>query len=138
MVIKADYNSLGIENEKSIMVTAGYHIDLEPDWRLTPTMQFVTNTERAYVQGGAIVNHDDIFWTGLSYRHDDAATLIAGFSMLEKKLRISYAFDYTTGNRSIKAGTSHEVMMAFRLGKLHPKKRVPRVVEEETKEVVQE
>jgi type IX secretion system PorP/SprF family membrane protein len=139
IVAKADYNNLGIDNEKTIVVTAGYHIELQRDWRLTPAIQVVTNTERTYVQGSALLNHDDILWGGLAYRHDDAATLIAGFSMLEKKLRVSYAFDYTTGNRSVKAGTSHEVMVAFRLGKLHPKKRVPKVpavAPEETKEAI--
>ena len=126
IVTKADYNAIGIENEKVISVTAGYHIDLAPGWKLTPSVQYVTNTDRTYVQGSVVVNHDDAFWTGLSYRHEDAATLIAGFSMLEKKLRVSYAFDYTTGDRSVKTSTSHEVMIAYRLGKLHLKKRIPR------------
>jgi type IX secretion system PorP/SprF family membrane protein len=130
LVTQADYNILGLENEKSIVITAGYHIDIERDWTLTPAMQVVTTTDRTSIQGSAIVNHVEAFWAGLSYRQEEAATIIVGFAALEKKLRISYAFDYTTGNRSAKGSTSHELMMAYRLGKLHPRKRVP--VEKQT------
>jgi len=120
LVVKSDYKSLGLENEQDIMVTAGYHFDIGKDWVLTPSAQFVTTTHESYVQASAVVNHDDIFWGGLSYRHNDAASVIAGFSAIERKLRISYAFDYITGSRSVKAGTSHEIMVAYRLGKLRP------------------
>lgn len=130
LVTQADYNTLGLENEKSIIITAGYHIDLSRDWTLTPAMQVITTTDHTAVQGSATVNHVDVFWAGLSYRHEEAATILVGFSALEKKLRVGYAFDYTTGNRSAKGSTSHELMMAYRLGKLHARKRV--VVEKQT------
>lgn len=123
LVTQADYNALGIKNEKTYIVTAGYHVVIDHGWKLTPAAQIITTTDRTLVQGGATVNHADAFWAGLTYRHEEAISAIFGFSLLEKKLRVSYAFDYTTGNRSAKGSTSHELMIAYRIGKLHPKKK---------------
>jgi len=132
LVTQADYNTLGIKNEKTIILTGGYHLIIDRGWKLTPTLQMITTTDHTLVQGGATINHDDVFWAGLTYRHQEAATAILGFSLLKNKALVSYAFDYTTGNRSAKGSTSHEIMIAYRLGKLHPKK-TREVKQEETK-----
>jgi len=122
-VTQSDYTTLGVENEKTMILTGGYHLAIDRGWKLTPTLQMITTTDRTIVQGGATVNHDDLFWAGLTYRHEEAATAILGFSLLKNKALLSYAFDYTTGNRAAKGSTSHEIMIAYRLGKLHLKKK---------------
>jgi type IX secretion system PorP/SprF family membrane protein len=119
IVIQSDYTLPGLQNEKTIVATMGYHFNLVRQWRLTPTAQLITNTDQTTVQYSALLDHDNGFYTGFAYRQQDAATFLVGFAMLQKKLRLSYAFDYTIENRSSKAGNSHEVMISSRFGKWH-------------------
>jgi type IX secretion system PorP/SprF family membrane protein len=123
LVPQADFNTLGLRNEKTIMLTGGYHIAVGHEWKLTPITQTITTIDRTIVQGGAVVNHADMFWAGLTYRHEEAATALIGFNLLKGKALVSYAFDYTTGNQFAKGSTSQEFMIAYRLGKLHPKRK---------------
>ncbi len=54
---------------------------------------------------------------GLSYRHQEAASILAGLAFLERKLRFTYAFDYVINNRKTTAATSHEISLQYRIGK---------------------
>src|ERR1041385_1669460 len=117
IVFQPNYTLPGLHNGKTLVVTAGYHFSLQHNWRLTPVVQLVTNMDQITTQYSALLEHDNGFLTGISYRQQDAATFLVGFAMLQKKLRLSYAFDYTTGNREAKTGTSHELMITSRLGK---------------------
>lgn len=125
IVTRADYKTLGIQNEKLLTATAGYRFSLNKDWTLTPSAQVATNTDKTFIDGNVLIKNNNGFWTGISYRHEEATTLLLGFGMLEQKLRFSYAFDYVTSNKSIKTNTSHEIMVQYCIGRLHPNKVKP-------------
>lgn len=110
-----NYETLGIRDEKNLVVTAGYHFNVSVNWIFTPSMQVVTTGSQTLLQGNMVCMYNDALWGGLSYRHEESATLLAGFSFLEKKIRLGYAFDYITKNPDAKTGTSHEVMITCRL-----------------------
>jgi type IX secretion system PorP/SprF family membrane protein len=122
MVVQSHFSTFGLSNEKMIVGTAGYRFNLQGQWKITPTVQLMTTTHQTSVQASALTEYSNALWFGGAYRQNDAATLFLGFAMLEKKLRLNYAFDYTTGNMSLKTSTSHEVMVTCSIGKLHSKK----------------
>jgi type IX secretion system PorP/SprF family membrane protein len=123
LVTRPDYKTLGTENEKNFIVTAGYHFILSDHLRLTPSAQAITNTDRTFVQGGMMLLYDDFLWGGLYYRHEESSSMLAGFSFLEKKFRLGYAFDYITSNKALKTGTSHEIMLHYQIGALSRTRR---------------
>ena len=125
MVTQAEYETLGIQNEKLLTATAGYHFTLNKDWNLTPSTQVVTTTKQTFIAGNVLVQNKNGFWSGLSYRHEEAATVLLGFAMMQQKLRFSYAFDYVTSSKSIKTNTSHEIMVQYCIGRLHARKKKP-------------
>jgi type IX secretion system PorP/SprF family membrane protein len=56
------------------------------------------------------------FWLGLAYRSSDAATFLAGISLLsDKSLKIGYNLDLNVINISAKALTSHEIFLSYNL-----------------------
>jgi type IX secretion system PorP/SprF family membrane protein len=124
MVLKPDFSAFGLSTEKMIIGTLGYHFDLKRAWTLTPTMQVMTTTHQTSVQASALLEYSNALWFGGAYRQDDAASFILGFAMLQKKLRLNYAFDYTTGNVEQKKSSSHEVMISCRMGTWHARKRI--------------
>ncbi|MBT1689137.1 PorP/SprF family type IX secretion system membrane protein [Dawidia soli] len=123
LVTRPDYKTLGTQNEENFMVTAGYHFILSGLLKLTPSAQVITNTDRTLVQGGMMLLYDDFLWAGLYYRHEESASMLAGFSFLEKKFRLGYAFDYIVRNKALKTGTSHEIMLQYQVGTLSRARR---------------
>ena len=56
------------------------------------------------------------FWLGLAYRSSDAATFLAGISLLsDKSLKLGYNLDLNVINISAKALTSHEIFLSYNL-----------------------
>lgn len=122
LVTRPDYKTLGTKNEENFIITAGYHFMLSGHVKLTPSAQVITNTDRTLVQGGMMLFYDNFLWGGLYYRHEESASMLAGFSFLEK-FRLGYAFDYIIRNKALKTGTSHEVMLQYQVGTLSRTRR---------------
>ncbi len=122
-VTRADYETLGIQNEKLLTATAGYYFTLTRGWMLTPSLQYVSNTDHTFFDGSLLLKNRNGFWSGISYRHQESITALLGFGMLDQKLRFSYAFDSVTSNRSVKTNASHEIMVRYCTGRLHDRKR---------------
>lgn len=115
LIADTDAEPLAIRSEKNFVITAGYHFYVPVNLKFTPSVQVVTNTNQTLLQGSFVCMYNDALWAGLSYRHEESATLLAGFSFLDRKFRLGYAFDYVTQNPDAKTGTSHEVMLTCRL-----------------------
>lgn len=54
------------------------------------------------------------FWLGANYRTGDSFGLIAQW-IIDRKLRIGYAYDYSTTNLGIYQNGSHEIMISYEL-----------------------
>jgi hypothetical protein len=50
---------------------------------------------------------------GAGYRWDDAATAMAGVSLMNNRLDLAYALDLSMINSAVKSNISHEVMLRF-------------------------
>ncbi len=79
-------------------------------------VRFVANAPLQY-DAGLNFNWKDKFWLGGSYRSDYAVGINAGIT-LNRRFSVGYSYDYMIGTISKYAGTSHEIMLAIKLGKL--------------------
>jgi type IX secretion system PorP/SprF family membrane protein len=117
-------DALGFEIRKAYVITGGYHIPVSASLKVTPSAQLITSAGDFMLDASILASHNDVLWGGLSYRHERAAAAIVGVGLLQKKLRVSYAFDYTTNNAKSTGNTSHEIMLNLRIGELkQPKGR---------------
>ena len=93
-------------------------VNKEKEIYVTPygLLRFVANAPLQYDVG---INFDwkDKFWIGATYKSDYAVGINAGFT-LNRRLSLGYSYDYMIGNIASYAGTSHEIMLAFKFGKL--------------------
>jgi len=65
---------------------------------------------------GALAKHQERFFYGVSYRDWDAIIGMAGANLLkDNSLTVGYSFGYIVGGKKAKAGTSHEIMLSYRL-----------------------
>jgi hypothetical protein len=60
---------------------------------------------------GRIV-YDDKFWGGISYRLDDAVSLLMGLEMLNG-LKVGYSFDLVTSAIGYYGFASHEIFVTY-------------------------
>ncbi|SFG72904.1 PorP/SprF family type IX secretion system membrane protein [Pontibacter chinhatensis] len=117
--------------ENHLYLTAGFHMPLTADLTLTPTALLKHDTETLSFDVGGRLTYQEKYWVGLNYRHEEAVSALVGVSLLQDNaLRVGYALDLTTFNKSAKAPTSHEVMVNYRLPepvvRFKPPVRTPR------------
>ncbi len=93
-------------------------VNKEKEMYVTPygLLRFVSNAPLQY-DGGVNFDWKDKFWLGATYKSDYAVGINAGVT-LNRRLSIGYSYDYMIGNIASYAGTSHEIMLAFKFGKL--------------------
>jgi type IX secretion system PorP/SprF family membrane protein len=106
--------------------TSGYVFSLSEQVKLKPSflIKYVSGAPVQFdINANLLLNN--IIWTGVSYRSNDAIALIGEYQ-LTKKLRIGYSFDYTLSVlRNYSAG-SHEFMLGYDFGYKVPKVKTPR------------
>ncbi|MCD6067224.1 MAG: hypothetical protein K0S33_2050 [Bacteroidetes bacterium] len=93
-------------------------INKEKEMYVTPfgLVRFVANAPFQF-DGGVNFNWKDMFWIGGTYKSDYAIGINAGVT-LNRRFSIGYSYDYMIGNIANYAGVSHEIMLAFKFGKL--------------------
>ena len=100
---------------------AGYNIDLNTNWRMTPSaiLKYAEQDNISYEATLMFTNHegsDDKFYFGFAYRDSEGPSALAGIYLTEKKnLRLGYAFDLVIQGQNAKERTSHEVMLSYRM-----------------------
>lgn len=102
--------------ETHTYITGGYFYEANFDLRF----QFVTLVKSDFVKTqfevGAIAYLKDTMWGGLSFRQQEAAIVLLGWSMLkDKSLKAGYAMDVIVRDRAAKQPLSHELMVSYEL-----------------------
>jgi type IX secretion system PorP/SprF family membrane protein len=102
---------------KDFIVTGGYTFPINYDINLTPSFLVRTTEFSSYTfDVSAIATYKEKIWGGLSFRQQEAAIVMLGYSFFkENTLKLGYAFDYTLVAQSAKSTTSHEIMLSYRL-----------------------
>lgn len=106
--------------------TTGGAIEFTPDFAMRPSL-LVKYTWNAPVQADFNLNFviKKILWLGAAYRTGDA---IVGMIEVQptKKLRIGYAYDFTTSELKNYSDGSHEIMIGYDFGYDIMKMKTPR------------
>lgn len=102
---------------KDLLLTAGYTFPINYDINLTPSFLVRTTEFSSYTfDVSAIATYKEKIWGGVSFRQQEAAILMLGYSFFkENTLKLGYAFDYVLVEQSAKSVTSHEIMISYRL-----------------------
>lgn len=102
---------------------AGYNIDLNPFFKLSPgiLLKYVRPMPVA-LDVNLRLTYNDTFWGGVSYRNKDAFIGMLGFN-ISRQFNISYSYDYNTSDIGNYNSGSHEVVLGLMLG--NNKKRTP-------------
>lgn len=126
-----NYNNLTVSSEmRHYFLMAGLVFDLGENIKFKPTMLTKATFSS---ETGAPVQLDltanflflEKFWLGAMYRTGDSFGIIAQW-IIDKKLRVGYAYDYTTTNLGNFQSGTHEIMVSYELRFLKEKFASPR------------
>ena len=115
-----NYNNFSVSAElRHYFLMAGLIVDLGENLKFKPTMLTKATFSSDF---GAPVQLDltasflikERFWLGAMYRTGDSFGFIAQW-IIDKKMRIGYAYDYTTTNLQNFHSGSHEIMVSYEL-----------------------
>jgi type IX secretion system PorP/SprF family membrane protein len=105
----------GINKLKThFFLTGGYTYEINPDWKVEPSAMLKGTAPKAIqFDLNARVVWQDMVWLGLSYRTNDAISVLLGYSYQER-IYFGYSYDITlSGLRQYNTGT-HEIMFGYR------------------------
>lgn len=111
--IRYDGSTKRINQEiRHYFLSAGYKFDINKDFSVEPSV-LVKTIIKAPTQFDINVKgtYKDMFWLGLSYRHQTACVAMLGFEW--DKLIVGYAYDFTLNNVRKYSNGSHEVMLGM-------------------------
>ena len=97
-------------------INSSYLFDFENDIKMIPSVMFKkigASPLQLDVNLKALFN--DAFWTGVSYRTNDAIIAMLGFDFSQYSL--GYSYDITTTNMSIPSYGSHGVFLSYKFNK---------------------
>ncbi len=93
---------------------AGYRFTLNEQIDLTPsTMLKLRGPAPASFDINVRADFNNKFFAGLSYRNQDAVSILAGF-MISDWFQLGYAYDYLTSRINNLSSGSHEIVLGFR------------------------
>ncbi|MEI6865057.1 type IX secretion system membrane protein PorP/SprF [Flavicella sp.] len=104
-----------------IFFTSGYVFDITNEIKLKPsTMVKATSGAPISVDLSMNLLVKSVLELGLSYRIDDSISTMVGIQATEK-LRVGYAYDYSTSSFGVYNSGSHELMLIYMFGKRNMK-----------------
>jgi type IX secretion system PorP/SprF family membrane protein len=119
-ILKAefDFGSDSLRNalENNMIITGGYHYELNYDIILTPALIIKSDFVSYSFDISVLGTYREKFWGGLSYRQSEAVVILMGVNLLkEKTLKIGYSLDYIVQAQKAKQATSHELLMSYNM-----------------------
>ncbi len=97
-------------------VNGGVNLEVGYLFEVQPFVMAKSDLASFSVEGGAMVTYNQRYWAGASYRAQDAIIVMGGINLLQNQsLRLSGAYDIVTGATSLKAPSSFEVLLSYRL-----------------------
>ena len=100
-------------NENHYYLTSGALFHLNKKFKLKPSIMIkaVPNTPLSVDVSGNLI-YRDMLWLGLSYRSDDAVSIMTQFQINEQ-IRVGYAYDMPTSKVRTYTGGTHEITLAY-------------------------
>ncbi|MFD2514323.1 type IX secretion system membrane protein PorP/SprF [Pontibacter locisalis] len=101
--------------QKHYFATSGIKIKASSELALTPSLMVkMAESGVVMVDGNAKLTYNDRFWTGISYRHNDAFAGAVGI-YINHMLDVSYSYDVTTSAINTVSANTHEVVIGLKL-----------------------
>jgi type IX secretion system PorP/SprF family membrane protein len=91
-------------------LNAGMEFPIGTDLILQPNI-LIKYGAKVQVDANAIVNYNQQFWGGLSYRQGDNANLMIGF--MKGDFKVGYAFDFVVTGLKPASRTTHELFVQY-------------------------
>lgn len=108
-------DELNFTNSRIVNLLAGYEfvIPSNPSFRLKPSALVRTaNFSVFQVDASCLLEYQNLFWGGVSYRFQDAVSILGGVNW--NKLKFGLAYDMTTSKLgNFKSGFSHGSLEAY-------------------------
>lgn len=97
--------------------TAGYRFSVSENLDLTPSVMFkILGPAPLSLDFNVKADFYEKFWLGLSYRNEDAVSILAGLH-INDWMRFGYAYDYVTSSINDLSSGSHEIVLGFQLNR---------------------
>lgn len=97
--------------------TLGYRLTVTEGFDLTPSAMFkILGPAPLSIDINLMAEFNQRFRLGISYRNEDAVSILAGVS-LNEWLRLDYAYDYVTSEINNLSSGSHEVVLGFQFNR---------------------
>jgi type IX secretion system PorP/SprF family membrane protein len=113
--LNAEYDQVNVPDEALITVTGGYHFQVDKNWKVTPGFLLVNEATETTVAIHTLATYRDVFDGGISYRHEEAVSVLLGTRLLkDRSLRLVLATDMITENKDAKSNASFEVILGYR------------------------
>lgn len=96
-LLAAESEKLHWKNARTLYLMAGYDyvLPFNPSLRLRPSALIKSTSLSIHqVEATCLLDYQNMFWGGLSYRHNDAIAVLAGVNW--QKLRVGISYDMTT------------------------------------------
>lgn len=113
--------NFGIDNlrnalQPTLYVMGGYYYDVSYNLQIIPSVLIQSDFSKALINIGGIARYDNKFWGGITYKYQEAASIILGLNLLKSKaLDVGYGFDYIVHEQDAKQPTSHEIRIGYTL-----------------------
>lgn len=97
--------------------TIGYSIPVSESIDLTPSLMFkILGAAPLSADVNVKAEFQKKFWLGLSYRNEDAVSILAGLH-INDWMKVGYAYDYVTSHINDLSSGSHEIVLGFQFNK---------------------
>lgn len=99
--------------KQTFYVTSGYMMPIaETKFSFYPSFLVQTELVATQVAISGVLDYNQTFWFGGSYRIDDAATALVGFKLF-KSLQVGYSYDYLLSTLGKYSDGSHEFFLTY-------------------------
>jgi type IX secretion system PorP/SprF family membrane protein len=112
-----------VQQIRDYYLTGGYHISLDnqglPGFEVIPSTLIKTDGVTLQFDVNAMVQYNNKFWVGVSYRKTDAVVIMIGLKPfgpgIYENLKIGYSYDLTTSAMGSGGGSSgsHEIYLGY-------------------------
>jgi len=111
-----EMDDLNVKNVHHYWITAGYNYDIDPSWKLRPSVLIKSDAASTILDLNVNVLYNDMIWAGATYRLGDAIAPMLGYQHKftnSATLRIGYSYGITTSQLGNYNNGTHDIMLNY-------------------------
>ncbi len=111
-----EMDDLNVKNVHHYWITAGYNYDIDPSWKLRPSVLIKSDAASTILDLNVNVLYKDMIWAGATYRLGDAIAPMLGYQHKfdnSATLRIGYSYGITTSQLGNYNNGTHDIMLNY-------------------------